>query len=98
MATESIEKQQQLQLKTAEAEVSLFEQLLKGPMGRVDEDVVKDWVAVLVKHVMPRTFDKTVSRTLQNCVDELDAAISRQLAAIMHDKKFQKLEGTWRGL
>ena len=28
----------------------------------------------------------------------IDAVISKQLAAIMHDEEFQKLEGSWRGL
>src|SRR4051794_13980309 len=31
-------------------------------------------------------------------MEAIDAAMSKQLAAIMHHPDFQKLEGTWRGL
>jgi type VI secretion system protein ImpC len=31
-------------------------------------------------------------------MEAIDAAMSKQLAAIMHHEKFQKLEGSWRGL
>jgi len=44
------------------------------------------------------TFHKDVTRTLRASIDAIDAAVSKQLAAVMHQPKFQKLEGTWRGL
>jgi len=44
------------------------------------------------------TLDKNVSRTIQKRIDAIDAAISKQLAAIMHHESFAKLEGSWRGL
>ena len=43
-------------------------------------------------------WEKDVTRTIQNGIDEIDKAISTQLAAIMHTPEFQKMEGTWRGL
>src|SRR5262245_30114630 len=44
------------------------------------------------------TFNKDVTRTLRNAVEAIDAAVSKQLATVMHKPEFQKLEGTWRGL
>lgn len=44
------------------------------------------------------TFDRNVGHTLERGIAAIDAAISKQLAAILHDPKFQKLEGSWRGL
>ena len=44
------------------------------------------------------SFDKDVTRTLNASIAAIDAAVSKQLAAIMHAPAFQKLEGTWRGL
>lgn len=41
---------------------------------------------------------KNVDKALQARINEIDAALSTQLAAIMHHKDFQKLEGSWRGL
>jgi hypothetical protein len=37
-------------------------------------------------------------KTVTGAVQAIDAVISKQLAAIMHDEQFQKLEGSWRGL
>lgn len=44
------------------------------------------------------TFSKDVMRTLNEGIRHLDEVISKQLAAVMHQPDFQKLEGTWRGL
>ncbi|MGE0756109.1 MAG: type VI secretion system contractile sheath large subunit [Pirellulaceae bacterium] len=44
------------------------------------------------------TFNKDVTRTLNQGIAAIDEVISKQLAAVMHHKDFQKLEGTWRGL
>jgi type VI secretion system protein ImpC len=44
------------------------------------------------------SFNKDVTRTLRSSIDAIDAAVSKQLAAVMHRPEFQALEGTWRGL
>ncbi|MBF0304645.1 MAG: type VI secretion system contractile sheath large subunit [Alphaproteobacteria bacterium] len=44
------------------------------------------------------TFSRNLTVTLNQAIAALDAKLSRQLAAIMHDPEFLKLEGTWRGL
>ena len=43
-------------------------------------------------------FDKNVSKTITTAITAIDAVMSKQLAAIMHNEAFQKLEGSWRGL
>lgn len=43
-------------------------------------------------------FDKNVTKTLAAGIEKIDAIISKQLAAIMHQPEFAKLEGSWRGL
>jgi type VI secretion system protein ImpC len=43
-------------------------------------------------------WDVSVFRTLGNVRDELDRALSLQLAAVMHHPDFLRLEGSWRGL
>ncbi|MBP1853445.1 type VI secretion system contractile sheath large subunit [Rhizobium halophytocola] len=43
-------------------------------------------------------YDRNLTVTINNAIDELDRTISRQLAAIMQAPEFTKLEGTWRGL
>ncbi|MCQ8278636.1 type VI secretion system contractile sheath large subunit [Acetobacteraceae bacterium KSS8] len=44
------------------------------------------------------TFDRNLTRTIEKAVAKLDETLSTQLNAIMHDPRFLKLEGSWRGL
>ncbi|MFP8968220.1 type VI secretion system contractile sheath large subunit [Pokkaliibacter sp. CJK22405] len=44
------------------------------------------------------TWNKNLSVTFNEAIAKLDELISVQLAEIMHHEKFQKLEGSWRGL
>lgn len=43
-------------------------------------------------------WNKSLVATINEAIDKIDQTISIQLAAIMHDGGFKKLEGTWRGL
>ncbi|MBP86820.1 MAG: type VI secretion system contractile sheath large subunit [Planctomycetaceae bacterium] len=60
------------------------------------EELLKTLTEEALKGTM--TFDKDVTRTLNAGIAAIDAAVSKQLAAIMHVPEFQKLEGTWRGI
>jgi len=44
------------------------------------------------------TWSKNLTVTFDEAILRIDEVMSKQLAAIMHDEKFQKLEGSWRGL
>ena len=44
------------------------------------------------------TYDKNIISTIKERIAAIDNVVSKQLSAIMHDPKFQKLEGSWRGL
>ncbi|ELR64601.1 Putative protein ImpC [Photobacterium marinum] len=44
------------------------------------------------------TWNKNLSVTFRESIAAIDHLISIQLAEIMHQKQFQKLEGSWRGL
>ena len=63
-------------------------------------DTAQDLVKNLVEQAMAGTlvFDKNLSRTFERAIAAIDRKLSDQLNAIMHDPKFTKLEGTWRGL
>jgi type VI secretion system protein ImpC len=43
-------------------------------------------------------FDRNLAVSVNKAIEAIDAKISRQLAAIMHDPRFLQLEGSWRGL
>lgn len=45
-----------------------------------------------------RDWNAQSQQTVHEALLQIDRVISRQLAAVMHHPRFQKLEGTWRGL
>lgn len=60
------------------------------------EDLLKALTEEALKGTV--TWNKNVTATINKGIEAIDQAVSKQLAAIMHNEKFQKLEGTWRGL
>jgi type VI secretion system protein ImpC len=87
----------------AAPEPGLLDRIIaEGRMARDDEQkaVAKDLLGEFVDQVMAGTM--TVSEDTQAMINrriaEIDALISRQLNAILHQPEFQQLEGTWRGL
>lgn len=44
------------------------------------------------------TWDKNLATTINNRIKEIDKLISLQLAEVMHNEEFEKMEGSWRGL
>ncbi|TWU31946.1 type VI secretion system contractile sheath large subunit [Novipirellula artificiosorum] len=60
------------------------------------EELLKTLTSEALKGTV--TFDKDVMRSLNAAIAGIDAKLSKQLAAIMHQPKFQQLEGTWRGV
>jgi type VI secretion system protein ImpC len=63
-------------------------------------DAAEALIKTLVEEVNRGTvsIDKDVVRTINGGITAIDQVISKQLAAIMHESAFQKLEGSWRGL
>ena len=59
----------------------------------------KELLSVLMGQVMDGTvtWDKNLTKTIEDAVVALDEKISVQLADVMHNDFFQKLEGSWRG-
>jgi len=84
---------------TEEATVSLLDQAI-GATRQTEPDRAKELLKTLTEEVMSGTvtFDKNLTVTFRKAIEAIDAKISRQLNAVMHHPKFQKLEGTWRGL
>ncbi len=67
---------------------------------QTEPDRAQDLVKTLVEQALSGTvtFDKNLTRTFERAIAAIDRKLSTQLNAIMHDPKFLKLEGTWRGL
>lgn len=95
-------EQEKLASQTAELETkegSLLDQAIKATK-QTERSRAQDLLRTLTEEAMKGTitWGKDVTRTITSGIQAIDAAISKQLAAIMHTPEFQKLEGTWRGL
>lgn len=93
---------QQLSTQTAESETkefSFLEQAISATK-QTSRDETEELLRTLTQEVMKGTvkWDKNLSSTINAAIAAIDSALSSQLAAVMHNDKFQKLEGSWRGL
>jgi len=93
---------QQLSTQTAEAETkefSFLEQAISATK-QTSRDETEELLRTLTQEAMKGTvkWDKNLSSTINAAIAAIDSALSSQLAAVMHNDKFQKLEGSWRGL
>src|ERR671924_657179 len=84
---------------TKEAEVSLLDQAI-GATKQTEPDRAKELLRTLTEEALKGTvtYSKNLTVTFNKAIKLLDEKMSKQLNAVMHDPKFLKLEGTWRGL
>ena len=82
------------------AEKPLLDQILEKTPKVVKQDRVKTLLRELCNWANEGTvqYDKSFSNSIREAKRLIDQQLSRQLAEIMHHEKFQKLEGSWRGL
>lgn len=80
-------------------EVSFLEQAI-GATKQTSRDETEELLKTLTKEATKGTvkWDKNLAVTINSAIAAIDNVMSQQLAAVMHDEKFQKLEGSWRGL
>lgn len=83
----------------AEGSLSLLEQAITATK-QTERDETQDLLKNLTEQAMQGTvkWDKNLTVTINKAIDAIDQVLSEQLAAVMHNEKFQKLEGSWRGL
>jgi type VI secretion system protein ImpC len=99
MSTGDEQQAQQGAGETESQEASLLDQAIAKTKSATP-DHAKELLEVVTREALAGTvtFDKDVTRTINQAITRIDATVSQQLAAIMHSEAFQKLEGTWRGL
>ena len=93
------EKQAQEQAEAVEQEVSFLEQAISATK-QTSRDETEALLKTLTREAMEGTvkWDKNLTVTINKAIASIDNIISKQLSAIMHNEKFQKIEGSWRGL
>ncbi|MFK7818573.1 MAG: type VI secretion system contractile sheath large subunit, partial [Planctomycetaceae bacterium] len=94
------EQQQEAQAAEETAAGGLLDQIVQQMPKSVKKDRANDLVGNLVQQVMDGTvkWSKSVTKTVNDAIAQIDGKMSEQLAAILHHSDFQKLEGSWRGL
>ncbi len=92
-------EQPQAAAETTEAGASLLDQVI-GATKQTERSRAEELLSALTDEALRGTvtWNKNVTATINEGIAAIDAAVSRQLSAIMRDPKFQKLEGSWRGL
>lgn len=78
---------------------SLLEQAINATK-QTERNYAQDLLRTLTEEAQRGVvkWNKNLTVTINSAVNAIDEVISKQLAAIMHHKKFQQLEGSWRGL
>lgn len=68
--------------------------------AQTPEDATKTLLSVLTAQALEGTvaWDKNLTLTISNAIEAIDRKISVQLAAVLQNPAFQKLEGSWLGL
>jgi hypothetical protein len=84
---------------TTEAEGGLLDAVI-GATRQTEPDRAKELISALTAEALKGTvkFDRNLLITFNRAIEEIDRQVSRQLNAIMHNERFLKLEGSWRGL
>lgn len=84
---------------TQEAEVSILDEAIAATK-QTERSRAQELLGALTEEALKGTvtWNKNVTETIKQGMDAIDQAVSKQLAAVMHHEKFQKLEGSWRGL
>lgn len=80
-------------------EVSFLEQAITATR-QTPADETQDLLKTLAQEAMAGTvkWDKNLTVTINKAIAAVDQLMSEQLSEILHHEKFQKLEGSWRGL
>jgi type VI secretion system protein ImpC len=67
---------------------------------QTEPDRAQDLVRTLIQEANKGTvsFDRNLTITLDRAIKAIDVALSDQLNEVMHEERFLKLEGSWRGL
>ncbi len=78
---------------------SLLDQVI-GATKQTETSRSEELIKTLTEEALKGTvnWNKNLTVTFNESIAALDAKISKQLAKIMHHDKFQKLEGSWRGV
>lgn len=82
-----------------EAGLGLLDQVI-GATKQTERDRAQELIKALTEEALKGTvtYSRNLTQTFDRAIAALDQKISTQLNAVMHNERFSKLEGSWRGL
>ncbi|WP_159819869.1 type VI secretion system contractile sheath large subunit [Colwellia sp. 20A7] len=88
-----------LQASSEETSFSILDQAIDATK-QTESSRAEELIRSLTEEALKGTvqWNKNLTVTFNQAIQIIDETISKQLAAIMHNEEFQKLEGSWRGL
>lgn len=88
-----------LQKSNEETSFSILDQAIVATK-QTESSRAEELIRSLTEEALKGTvqWNKNLTVTFNQAIQAIDETISKQLAAIMHNSEFQKLEGSWRGL
>lgn len=95
----STELENQVSPEVGTESLSLLDRAIAAT-NQTPADQTKELFSVLAEQALSGTvtWDKNLTKTIENAIAEIDKQMSRQLSAIMQQDDFRRLEGSWRGL
>lgn len=82
-----------------EGGLGLLDQVI-GATKQTERDRAQELIKALTEEALKGTvtYSRNLTQTFDRAIAALDQKISTQLNAVMHNERFSKLEGSWRGL
>ena len=91
----STETEVQGQTETTESTLSFLDRAIEATT-QTPADTTKELFSVLTEQALSGTvtWDKNLTKTIENAISEIDNKLSKQLSEVMQQQDFQKLEGS----
>lgn len=99
MSEGELQSESQPEVEAADSGPSLLDQAISATRA-TERSRAEELLSALTEEALKGTvtWDKNLTATINAAIGRIDQVISKQLSAILHNDKFQKLEGSWRGL
>lgn len=95
----TLEKSPQKTTLNTQTQESLLEQAIQATR-QTERSQATELLKALTDEALKGTitWDSNLIRSVSTAIDKIDQVVSKQLATVMQQEKFKKLEGSWRGL
>ena len=102
MEAQTMQSQSQRSVQLTDLQQQNLDAVIKATTINSEQEkgLARSEIDLLIAKVMEGQIklEGRIERALRKYIAELDESISKQVSAVMHHEKFQRLEATWRGM